>query len=237
MTAADLASQAVLAAGLPRLAPGVPLLAEEAAAPPWAERRRWRRLWILDPLDGTRELLAGRETFTINLALVVAGRLRLGLIHHPPSRTTWAAWRAETGWRGWIARRGRIEPLRPRLHQGAYRVVVSAARGLRDLAHLPRALAGCPLRVARLGSALKFAHLAEGRADFYPRRAPCRVWDVAAGMALVAAAGGGIRARDGRLPRLHGPSLDCPPFSAWGARLAFRLGDQNRSSRAPAVSS
>ena len=69
LTQADLESQRVILEGLSRLTPDIPVLSEESAQAPWSERQRWTRLWVVDPLDGTREFVKRNGEFTINIAL------------------------------------------------------------------------------------------------------------------------------------------------------------------------
>src|SRR5882757_6754860 len=83
LTAADLESQRVIMQGLKRITPGIPILSEESATAPWAERRTWRELWVVDPLDGTREFVKRNGEFTINIALVIDHEPLLGVISAP----------------------------------------------------------------------------------------------------------------------------------------------------------
>ena len=83
LTQADLESQRIIIEGLQRLTPGVPILAEESATAPWSARRGWRELWVVDPLDGTREFVKRNGEFTINVALVVEHEPVLGVVAAP----------------------------------------------------------------------------------------------------------------------------------------------------------
>src|ERR1700687_1661052 len=83
LTLADLESQRVILEGLTRLTPDIPVLSEESAQAPWAERSRWRELWVVDPLDGTREFVKRNGEFTINIALVVDHEPLLGIVAAP----------------------------------------------------------------------------------------------------------------------------------------------------------
>src|SRR5262249_48985248 len=83
LTQADLESQQVILESLGRLTPGVPVLSEESAQAPWSERRGWRELWVVDPLDGTREFVKRNGEFTINIALVVEHEPVLGVVAAP----------------------------------------------------------------------------------------------------------------------------------------------------------
>src|SRR6185295_4279069 len=83
LTAADAAAHRVIADGLARLTPGVPVWSEEAEPPPSEQRSRWSRFWLVDPLDGTAEFVSRNGEFTVNIALVEHGRPVLGIVHMP----------------------------------------------------------------------------------------------------------------------------------------------------------
>src|SRR5271168_2256287 len=89
LTQADLESQRILLEGLATLTPGVPVLAEESPQAPWAERRTWRELWVVDPLDGTREFVKRNDEFAINIALVVEHEPLLGVVAAPAQGLTY----------------------------------------------------------------------------------------------------------------------------------------------------
>src|ERR1700759_5480919 len=86
LTLADLESQRVIIEGLRSITPDVPILSEESAAAPWSERQHWRELWIVDPLDGTREFVKRNGEFTVNIALVVDHEPLLGIISAPAQK-------------------------------------------------------------------------------------------------------------------------------------------------------
>src|SRR6202167_2286316 len=83
LTLADLESQRVIIEGLERITPDIPILSEESAQAPWSERRTWRELWVVDPLDGTREFVKRNGEFTVNIALVVEHEPLLGVVAAP----------------------------------------------------------------------------------------------------------------------------------------------------------
>ncbi|HEV2285978.1 MAG TPA: 3'(2'),5'-bisphosphate nucleotidase CysQ, partial [Steroidobacteraceae bacterium] len=99
LTEADLRAHRVIVAALGELTPGVPVLSEEAARPPWSERSRWRRHWLIDPLDGTREFLARNGEFTVNIALIEDHVAVLGVVHVPVSDTTYRGGTGQGAWR------------------------------------------------------------------------------------------------------------------------------------------
>ena len=222
VTAADHAAEALILERLARLLPGMCVVSEEAAecAPP---DRIPGSFFLVDPLDGTRELLAGRDEFTINVALVSGGCPRLGIIAAP----AWGVlWRGIVG-RG--AERLRLAPGTPAsgaYERSAIRSRPSPPSGLVAVvsrSHLePQSqalLARLPIAERHAcGSAVKFGQIAEGSADVYPRLSATCEWDVAAGHAVVAAAGGAVVTPEGA-PLTYGRTFESfrvPAFVAWG---------------------
>src|SRR5277367_2553749 len=92
LTAADLESQRVILEGLQELTPDIPILSEESAQAPWSERQTWRELWVVDPLDGTREFVKRNGEFTVNIALIVEHEPVLGVVAAPAqAQVFWGA--------------------------------------------------------------------------------------------------------------------------------------------------
>jgi len=194
LTEADLASHRLLVAGLERLTPDIPVLSEESAEVPAVTRRAWPRLWLVDPLDGTREFVKKNGEFCVCIALVDDGQPLLGIVHSPVHGTTWSALAGVGGWRR--ERDGSEAPLRVRgAPVSPLRVAASRshldARTAAVLARLPGAVP------VAMGSALKFGLLADGALDVYPRFGPTSEWDTAAGQCLVESVGGSVLALDG----------------------------------------
>src|SRR5215469_10490791 len=119
LTAADLRAHRLIVQRLGELTPELPVLSEEAAGAPFAVRSQWRRYWLVDPLDGTREFLSRNGEFTVNIALIEGHAPALGIVHVPVTDTTYGglpgegAWRARDGALGHAAAR-RGEPLASR---------------------------------------------------------------------------------------------------------------------------
>ena len=193
LTQADLAAHRILVDGLRGLAPGFPVLSEESPADEVAGRRDWRCLWLVDPLDGTREFVKRNGEFTVNVALVEDGAPLLGVVHAPALGETASAVR---GGALVVECDGkRVVPAQPR-PEGPPRVAASRSHGCpRSEVALAR-LGAHELLAA--GSALKFIRVATGEADVYLRLGPTSEWDTAAGQCLVEAAGGRVTALDGR---------------------------------------
>ncbi len=220
VTEADLAADRVIADGLARLAADVPTLSEERtqlASPPFRDS-----FFLIDPLDGTKEFVAGRDEFTVNLALVTKGVPLLGIVAAPALGLLW---------RGIVGRGaervrfdgtsiGAAEPVRTRTlpTQGEpWIAAVSRSHGdLRSEAFID----GRPNAVRKtVGSAVKFGRIAEGSADIYPRFGPTCEWDVGAGCAVVTAAGGKVTDGKGgelRFGQRGDTGFIIPEFIAWG---------------------
>jgi 3'(2'), 5'-bisphosphate nucleotidase len=234
VTAADEAAEAVIIAGLSRLAPGLPIVSEEAAShtPPGNLGDSFA---LVDPLDGTREFLERRDEFTVNLAFVYQRQPVLGVISAPSSGLIWRAVAGRGAERMQLApgapvsaARERIE-IRPRAWPGGPSVAAVSRSHLDPrTADLLARLA--PVERIASGSSIKLCWIAEGSADLYPRLAPTREWDIAAGHAIVAAAGGTMAAPDGKALHYGGAATGflVPGFIAWGdpsvpARLGAKL--------------
>lgn len=186
VTAADAAAQQVIGPALRNLDPALPVISEEAAVPPWEERRGWSTYWLVDPLDGTREFIRRNDQFAVNIALVEDGRPVLGIVHAPVSGQTWYGGPGI----GAFHRDGRGDtPLRTAPYsEPPLRVITGRGRpGPRTRALLERLPAH---RRLACGASLKLCKIAQGEADLFPRFGPISEWDLAAPQAVVEAAGG-----------------------------------------------
>lgn len=187
LTAADMASHRCLVAALTPLDPGALVLSEESGPEAFAARRQSRRIWLVDPLDGTREFVKRNGEFCINVALVEDGDVRLGLLLHPPSGTLWHAAEGLGAWRLDGEQRTPLRVAQP--CPGVPRVAASRSHGNPAVEDYYAKLG--PVERCAQGSALKFARVAEGGIDIYARLASrCCEWDVAAGQCIVEQAGG-----------------------------------------------
>ena len=214
VTEADERAERLILAGLAEIGPGVPVVAEESVAAGNIPDIAGRDFFLVDPLDGTREFVSGNGEFTVNIALVHDGHPLLGVVHLPALDASYWTDAAGAAWRC-------IENQEPeRIHcrlPPADGLVVVASRSHRD-AKTDEFLRG--YRVAELisaGSSLKLCRVAEGAADLYPRIGRTMEWDIAAGHAVLMAAGGSLTTLDGA-PLTYGkPGLDNPHFVARGA--------------------
>ncbi|NBQ11687.1 MAG: 3'(2'),5'-bisphosphate nucleotidase CysQ, partial [Gammaproteobacteria bacterium] len=212
VTAADHAAEAILSAGLRRLTPTWPQRSEEQTPPAPAQRAQWSRFWLIDPLDGTKEFLAGNGEYTVNVALIEDGRPVLGLVGVPGQGRVYLGWvpaqRALC-----ITAQGHRTVLRTRPCATPPVVVASRRHRGEALESLLHALgeAAPGLQTRAVGSALKLVVLAAGQADAYPRRGPCSEWDIAAGEAVLLAAGGQLLTFEGAPLRYNKLESDLNP--------------------------
>lgn len=217
VTAADERAEALIVPALQALTPGVPVVAEEAVA---AGRGPvpGERFWLVDPLDGTREFVNRNGEFTVNIALVEHGEPALGVVLAPALGAHGRLFSGALGLGAWVEDDAGRRPIRCR-RVPAEGLTVVASRSHGDAAALEAFLAG--RRVAALasaGSSLKLCLVAAGEADLYPRLGRTMEWDIAAGHAVLRAAGGEVsRLDDGQPLRYGKPGLDNPHFVATGA--------------------
>ena len=197
LTLADLASDRVIGRGLEKLGLG-PVLSEESSATDYAERRNWRRYWLVDPLDGTKEFVKRNGEFTVNIALVENGEPVLGVVYAPVLEVCYFAAQGM----GAFVRRGsqKMEAIRvrERMPNAPLRVVASRSHSDARTVALLEMLG--EHETISMGSSLKLCLVAEGRAHLYPRLGPTMEWDTAAAHAIVKQAGG-------RVCDIHGAEL------------------------------
>lgn len=214
LTAADEASHRLIVAELGRLTPGLPVWSEESAGVDYAERSRWQRFWLVDPLDGTKEFISRNGEFTVNIALVHGHEPVLGVVHVPVlGRDYYGGAGAGAYRRDGEATARPITVLRPAA--SPVRVVGSRSHAGHSLDAFLRHLG--PHELVAMGSSLKFCLVAEGAADVYPRLGPTSEWDTAAAQAVVEAAGGVVTDLEGqRLRYNRGPQVLNPHFLVYG---------------------
>ncbi|MEO9003003.1 MAG: 3'(2'),5'-bisphosphate nucleotidase CysQ [Rhodanobacter sp.] len=215
LTAADLAAQQVIVAGLGQLETRLPILSEEAKALPWSERQHWSRYWLVDPLDGTREFVKRNDEFTVNIALVDQRRSVLGVVLAP---VTGALYVAELGKGAWLQHEagGEWQHLRTRPLVQPAKVAGSRSHGGSQRSMLEQ-LIGSDYEMLPLGSSLKFCLIARGEADIYLRQGLTSEWDTAAAQCVLDEAGGAVLDLQGQPFRYNrGESLLNPEFVAVG---------------------
>ncbi|MEC8556778.1 MAG: 3'(2'),5'-bisphosphate nucleotidase CysQ [Planctomycetota bacterium] len=198
LTLADRRAHKLIVAELSHQFPDIPILSEEGEAADFETRKSWGEYWIVDPLDGTKEFINRNGEFTVNIALVKDRRPVLGVVHAPAISKT-SSGEADQGafvkdGEGAVKKiavnnnkSDRIA-VRSKSHASEAEEAVLSQYGAKDC--------------TSVGSSLKFCLVAEGKADIYYRHGPTMEWDVAAGQAVVQAAGGQVLDQQGPAPFL-----------------------------------
>lgn len=217
VTEADEKAEALILNGLAELPLQFPVVAEEASAagkvPEIGDC-----FWLVDPLDGTREFINRNGEFTVNIALIEHGRPVLGVVLAPALDQLYAGCLAGGAYFEDAAGRQPIQVREP--FPDGLDILASRSHG--DINALEQLLAGRTVRnIVNAGSSLKLCLIAAGKADAYPRQGRTMEWDIAAGHAVLAAAGGHVQTFDGG-PLLYGkPDFENPHFVASGAQAFF----------------
>jgi 3'(2'), 5'-bisphosphate nucleotidase len=208
VTDADEAAEAIIEKHLDALLPGVPMIGEEAVAG-GSNKKPGSMFFLVDPIDGTREFIAKRPAYTVNIGLLIDGTPALGVIYAPALAELYAG-----GANGAVklalspgVKPAEVshEPIRVRAPGKNLLACVSHSHlDGGTTAWLKKHAIGETLKI---GSSIKFCRVAEGKADVYPRLAPVSEWDIAAGHAILMAAGGSVRAPDGT-PLHYGKKKD-----------------------------
>lgn len=187
LTKADLISNEIILKGLSKISPSLPVLSEENSNIDFIERSKWKRFWLVDPLDGTKEFLKRNGEFTVNIALIENGIPIFGVIHLPAySKTYWGG--------------KSIGAMSKKDGEKSKKISVSKRKNIGLKVVSSRSHKNDKLdsylnnfdsvQNINIGSSLKFCLLAEGKADFYPRLGPTSEWDTAAGEAILKYSGG-----------------------------------------------
>lgn len=191
LTEADVASNAIIVDALLRMSPGIPIISEENKLLDYDKRRHWDTVWLVDPIDGTKEFIKKNGEFTVNIALVQNNRVVAGVVHVPAQNKTFYA---SKGQGAFMIENG-TEPVqihvRPLAEDGVLKVVGSRSHKSKEVDDYVKSLEEkySKIEFVAAGSSLKFCLIAEGKADVYPRLAPTMEWDTCAGQIVAQEAG------------------------------------------------
>ncbi len=198
LTVADLLAHRHISAELGRLAPDIPVVSEEGAELDGPLRCSWKRYWLVDPLDGTKEFIKRNGEFTVNIALIEDGEPVLGVVHAPALAVSYWGARGQGAFKAIAGQPQRRLNVAPAPGEGQpWRVIGSRSHASPEFTEFMTRLPDAEL--VAMGSSLKLCLVAEGAADLYPRLGPTSEWDTAAAHAVVSAAGGQVLA----WPDLH----------------------------------
>ncbi|BFN13670.1 3'(2'),5'-bisphosphate nucleotidase CysQ [Marinobacter sp. RI1] len=212
ITAADIASHDIIVKGLRQISRDIPILSEEGAEIPWEERKKWRRFWLIDPIDGTKDFTQRTGEFTVNIAMIEDGEPVMGVVTAPALKE--AFWGIKGEGAHMRDRTGRVHRIRVAEPKDTLRVVASKNHLNEETRAFIEALG--LHETVQAGSSLKFCRIAEGHADIYPRMGPTSEWDTAAAHAVLVAAGGKVQTPEGQ-PLVYGKeNILNPNFIAAG---------------------
>ena len=195
LTKADLASNKIILDSLTRLNSNIPILSEESLVD-WSIRKNWKKYWLVDPLDGTKEFIKKNGEFTVNIALIEDNNPILGVVYVPAKSLLYLAEKNKGSFK--TNTKDKLENF-----EGIQKILVSSqtkrARVIGSRSHSNATFDNWVKEkfpnadIVQAGSSLKFCLIAEGEADIYPRFGPTSEWDIAAGHMIVNEAGGKIR--------------------------------------------
>lgn len=181
LTIADRQSHDIIATGLKRMTPDIPIVSEEAPAVPYEERSGWDYFWLVDPLDGTKEFVARTNEFTINIALIHRDEPVLGIVYPPVLNVLYYALKDHGSFK--ITQDGSVQRLDGASPDGDELIIVGSrshhSPAMDEFLEQQKRIYD-KVRFVSAGSALKFCLVADGQAHVYPRLAPTREWDTAA---------------------------------------------------------
>ena len=207
ITAADIAAHDIIVRGLRGISRDIPILSEEGRDIPWDERKHWRRFWLVDPIDGTKDFTQRTGEFTVNIALIEDGEPVLGVVTAPALKEAFWGAKGEGAYlRDRTGRAHRIQVAEPKPLK---RVVASKSHLNAETREFIEGLGEHQL--VQAGSSLKFCRIAQGHADIYPRLGPTSEWDTGAAHAVLLAAGGNVKKLDGT-PLRYGKENPLNPY-------------------------
>ena len=218
VTLADLASDKIIKSGLDEITPGIPVFSEETKEVDFETRSDWNPLWILDPLDGTKEFIARNNEFCISLALVLNNQPVAGFIHSPVTFETWIAVKGAGAFKIVEGKKIQLPLFTP---SWAYRITTSRSHyNETEAAWIENLRKEHEVVLAVQGSAIKFCRIAEGISDIYPKFGLIHEWDLAAGHLIIEESGGRvIETSSLSVPVYNKKSYFQPHFIAFGFRI------------------
>ncbi|MCS5585930.1 MAG: 3'(2'),5'-bisphosphate nucleotidase CysQ [Gammaproteobacteria bacterium] len=187
LTIADQTAHQLIVDALENLTPKTPILSEESDAISFDERSKWSEYWLIDPLDGTRDFLEHTGEFCICIAYIKNHIPVFGMIYAPLTKTHYYTLNNQS-----FKLQNEVEKILVTQTPSTPIKVVIGHHSFHNEQLKEHLKQQEDCQINRLGSALKFCQMAEGKYDYYPRFGPCSEWDTAAGVCILQGAGGSV---------------------------------------------
>ena len=187
LTQADLASNKFITDSIKKMSPNIPILSEEEFVE-WHIRKEWKKYWLIDPLDGTKEFIKRNGEFTVNVALINDGFPIFGSVYAPFKKELYWAYKNLGAWKS--ENKASEFQIFTKLNTSNKRIVISRSHPNEKVTEFINQYDSHEL--IRMGSSLKLCCIAEGKADIYPRLGPTSEWDIGAAQCVVEEAGGSV---------------------------------------------
>ena len=215
LTAADRKANAVILEGLKANYADIPYISEEVKATAYDERKAWKRFWLIDPLDGTKEFIKKNGEFTVNIALIEEGEPVLGVVYAPAKGIGYVGAKGLGSYT--YENDGKLVQIKNETHYSQKdKVIVVGSRSHETpetIAFVDKLKAsGKEVDFAASGSSLKLCLVAEGKADVYPRFGPTMEWDTAAAHAVAVYAGKQVLSTETGKPLIYNKENLLNPF-------------------------
>ena len=201
LTKADLASHKIITDSIKKITPDIPILSEEEFID-WKIRKKWKKYWLIDPLDGTKEFIKKNDEFTVNIALIENNRPILGVIYTPALNELFYSIKNFGSYK--ILTKKKLNTLKEAKKISINKKKSNKIKIVGSRSHSNPILDKWVNKnfnefdILQKGSSLKFCLIAEGSADIYPRFGPTSEWDIAAGHIILEEAGGKLKSIDNK---------------------------------------
>ena len=201
LTKADLASHKIITDSIKKITPDIPILSEEEFID-WKIRKKWKKYWLIDPLDGTKEFIKKNDEFTVNIALIENNRPILGVIYTPVLNELFYSIKNFGSYK--ILTKKKLNTLKEAKRISINKKKSNKVKIVGSRSHSNPVLEKWVNKnfnefdILQKGSSLKFCLIAEGSADIYPRFGPTSEWDIAAGHIILEEAGGKLKSIDNK---------------------------------------
>ena len=201
LTKADLASHKIITDSIKKITPEIPILSEEEFID-WKIRKKWKKYWLIDPLDGTKEFIKKNDEFTVNIALIENNRPILGVIYTPALNELFYSIKNFGSYK--ILTKKKLNTLKEAKRISINKKKSNKIKIVGSRSHSNPILDKWVNKnfnefdILQKGSSLKFCLIAEGSADIYPRFGPTSEWDIAAGHIILEEAGGKLKSIDNK---------------------------------------